>query len=86
MASLFKHIFNGSKPENGELTINLNLTIKIEADGTLSVAPTAEKTDHSKPIIPLKKQEENKESYVNDFDFGFGDENENGIISFGKNV
>ncbi|MEL4382938.1 hypothetical protein, partial [Shewanella algae] len=55
MASLlFKNLFGGSKPENGELTINLNLTIKIEADGSLSVVPTAEKAA-DRPAVPAKK-------------------------------
>ncbi len=82
MASLFKHIFNGSKPENGELTINLNLTIKIEADGSLSVSPTIEKTSEQKLTSPVKNTEEKKDTLIPDFDFG----NENNIIKFGKNV
>lgn len=80
MASIFNHIFNGSKPENGELTINLNLTIKIEADGSLSVAQTAEKVEQYKPIIPTKKLDEKKDTFIPDF------ESEGNIIDFGKNV
>lgn len=84
MASLFKHIFNGSKPENGELTINLNLTIKIEADGSLSVTPTAEKAEQpgQRPAITARKPDEKKDVLIPDFNFG----SEDNIIDFGKNV
>jgi hypothetical protein len=86
MASLlFKNLFSGSKPENGELTINLNLTIKIEADGSLSVVPTAEKTaavQEPWPAVPTKKLPEKNDALIPDFDFG----GENSIIDFGKNV
>lgn len=83
MALLFKSIFGGSKPENGELTINLNLTIKIEADGSLSVVPTAEKVEGRPAVpVPAKQADEKKDVLIPDFDFG-GEDN---IIDFGKNV
>lgn len=83
MASLFKHIFNGSKPENGELTINLNLTIKIEADGSLSVMPTADRVDQPRSPLSVKKLDEQKnDMIIPDFESG----SEDNIIDFGKNV
>lgn len=84
MASLlFRNLFNGSKPENGELTINLNLTIKIEADGSLSVAPTVEKTERPVgPATPARKLDDKAEAVIPELDFG-GEDN---IINFGKNV
>ncbi len=77
MALIFNSLFGGSKPDKGELTINLNLTIKIEADGSLSVVPTAEKAS-----VPTKMADEKKNMLIPDFDFG----EENSIIEFGKNV
>lgn len=82
MALLFKNLFGGSKPENGELTINLNLTIKIEADGSLSVVPTAEKVPDTTRLPAKQADEKNKDVLIPDFDFG-GEDN---IIDFGKNV
>ena len=84
MAQFFKHIFSGSKPENGELTINLNLTIKIEADGSLSVTPTAERSAPEERVSPpaaIGRAEVKRQPLVPDFDFGGGD-----LIDFGKNV
>jgi hypothetical protein len=84
MALLFNNLFSGSKPQNGELTINLNLTIKIEADGSLSVTPTVGATE-TKPVPAPEaaKPEEKTDHLIPDFDFDFGD---NKLIEFGKNV
>lgn len=77
MAHIFSNLFKGSKPENGELTINLNLTIKIEADGSLKVTPTASTAE--KPIEAAKK--ETTETIYEIPDFG---SDESLLINFGK--
>jgi len=78
MAQLFSTLFGGVKPQNGELTINLNLTIKIEADGSLKVTPTAEAAPQTPP--PLPKPEDVKWE-MPDLEIG-----EDSLINFGKNV
>ena len=76
MGSIFQNLFSGVKPENGVLTINLNLTIKIDADGALSVIPTAEPVNL--PKIENKKTDKTEYEMP---DFRFGD---SVMIPFGK--
>jgi len=77
MASLLSTLIPGIKPTNGELTINLNLTIKIEADGSLSVLPAVTPTTDR-----VSEKKDNKTEYeLPDLDVGESD-----IINFGKNV
>lgn len=76
MASLFNNLFVGNKPENGQLTINLNLTIKIEADGSLSVSS-------SPAVKAVEKRDEIKPGKTEYLLPDFGD---NELIDFGKNV
>ena len=84
MALLFQNLFKGSKPENGELTINLNLTIKIEADGSLQVTPSVSPASEGKvenKVVPTLLKD--KIHYEIPDDFGIPEGN---LINFGKNV
>ena len=74
MASLKTHT------ENGELTINLNLTIKIEADGSIRVATATNEATPTKPQPPEIKMDDK-------FKYEIPDLFEPGkLIDFGKNV
>lgn len=84
MANLLNGFLGGVKSVDGQVTVNLNLTIKIEADGSLSVAPMIGQQQIAEKVLEKveNKEEETKFKYEIP-DFGFGEDN---IIDFGKNV
>lgn len=68
----------------GEITINLNLTIKLEGDQLSISAETAEPRDEWKPpkMSPVKRQEVDEDDLdmlIPDFDSGE-------VIEFGRKV
>jgi len=81
MALLFNNLFKGSKPENGELTINLNLTIKIEADGSFKVTPTVAAPPEPAAVLHKKEDVTPPQYEIPEWDV-----NEGNLINFGKNV